>query len=1764
MFRNIILLSILLVLSGGCSKSTDNSIIDNSAQVSGNQDVTVEDVQKNEYRTLSISVSMNSRNLTSIQNIDTEISEMNLSILRADGTKFIPPQTFQNDNGNWNITIPNFKIIDDVLTFKVNAFNSASQKIMSGEIAQNLNEKTENTISINIPLNFIQSNILDITTSSITVDVPDMNESNISVQFEISDFDSNTTYRIIKDSESSGLFLNLDGTSGISGKIESNNINLVISNELFTPNKLYTHKIEIKDNQGNIFTKTFEVAIPVAVSGKAVDGYISNATVKIINKRNGRVIKTLKTDENGQFSFRKRARMEVILEISGGIDTATGEPFNGTMKNIIGKDSSNPKLNVTPLTSLVVNLVESGESVESAKNIIVTSLDIDTKSLDADPIDVLKNGTPEEKRQSAKAMKTILTIQKLAEVISSVSDNVKETHNSVFKAIAKQLKADNNISMSQILENSSLIIDEVSSSKSNLEKEKLSSIKDLTQNTITILNDINVTQLAEAADIDAQIKKNASAIEVLIIPLKAKLENIKNATNSTEIEAKTDEAKNVINATISLGGISAISKVLELADDGISVSDFATSFLNDDKIEEESNKFITAINSGQTVDDILTEDKTEVVVAPVIYNFGSLTGILYKETTGDNVQSGSELGIPYITIFAQDRLGIKEAITDIHGHFSFPQLTEGDVTLKIDLTDTDMPEGAVGIESRNINIIKNISNYIGTIGFSFGDAKSVNPASIAQCENPIAFTWDGSTVANSSKTVWEDMANNPSKIVEIGGYKVTLTLNDINNSFNNLDSGTFDEDESSISRGVFGAPYLTLYMGDDNDKNSSSLQKDDKIELKVEFNETVILDNWLFRDIDSGDMRNGESGWDWQDAVRVTGYDLHDNPVEMTVNLSQTTNLQYDDGIVRTEDNITIGFGTDSTDPKGHSRWSSNGHGIKYMIVEYISGQAIENPTRTAIAVSGFAFCPTDSTTPPILTNPVEEMTSENSVEIQVEGESNSSIFVNGVDTGIKTDENGTAKITLNTSGEPSNKIFNISFMKNGVTSDELKIVIQKVNAVDTSISIQLPPVVKNFVIERNENNISVQVIFENQQTISEINWTLENGTANILDTHSNPVTITNLDNNFTLVLKAKNENNQTSEYRYNISANPNSTTENSDSQDFGAITRADAIKFLRQASFRDTETDIALIMENGYEAWIDNQFSLVGDLDSDTDEKYGYLESTFRTLNKIKPESYPTEIFADPTLLDEAPLDGDRVSMMRGSVFWEKVLDNENQLRQRLTYALSQILVFSDDSPAGKATKFRGESPATYYDILYKHSYGNYRNLLTDVTHSSAMGYFMTYIGSRNTAPDENYARELTQLFVVGLYELELDGTKKLDSNGNPIPSYDQQHVTDLAKVFTGWDLDDKQVNAKGVHSRYGSTAKQDNSWMSPLQFNSQYHDVNSTLDLIGDATMKTSEDGRADIETALNILFANRNVAPYISRHLIMRLVTSNPTPAYVERVATVFNDNGHGVKGDLKAVTKAILLDPEARNSDVPNFGKADEMTVALAHILSKFKARPIPAMYFGDVKMENIYWLSTDRVYGQAILSADSVFNFYSNEFIPSDPAFADVGSVAPEFQIQTSPNIIEFANLITNWLLQKEMVNQVALGRYNSMQDWSDAKHYGRYTLSQGLLYIDLTDEYEVFEKALDNEEIANYDYLNMGDEDENIADRERAIRALLDHLGNKLIGKPIPEPYVLKLLNSFEHFNYPKNDNGRQNRAKSIVMGAVQAIVTSQLYMILR
>ena len=263
-------------------------------------------------------------------------------------------------------------------------------------------------------------------------------------------------------------------------------------------------------------------------------------------------------------------------------------------------------------------------------------------------------------------------------------------------------------------------------------------------------------------------------------------------------------------------------------------------------------------------------------------------------------------------------------------------------------------------------------------------------------------------------------------------------------------------------------------------------------------------------------------------------------------------------------------------------------------------------------------------------------------------------------------------------------------------------------------------------------------------------------------------------------------------------------------------------------------------------------------------------------------------------------------------SAWWQYTMESPDVLRNRVALALSEIFVISelptlDDVPLALPN---------YYDMLLEHSFGNYRDLLEDVTLHPAMGLYLTHVNnpkadsSLNRFPDENYAREIMQLFSIGLYELNVDGTRKLDANDNFIPTYDHDDIANFAKVFTGLTYPDAIV--------FGQNPQSELSFLQPMKMVNTWHEGGEKTLLNGFVVPDRSpKDGMADIQDALDNLYNHPNVGPFIAYRLIQRLIRSNPSTEYVGRVASKFNDNGQGVRGDMKAVIKAILLDEEARD-------------------------------------------------------------------------------------------------------------------------------------------------------------------------------------------------------------------------------------------------------
>jgi uncharacterized protein (DUF1800 family) len=331
----------------------------------------------------------------------------------------------------------------------------------------------------------------------------------------------------------------------------------------------------------------------------------------------------------------------------------------------------------------------------------------------------------------------------------------------------------------------------------------------------------------------------------------------------------------------------------------------------------------------------------------------------------------------------------------------------------------------------------------------------------------------------------------------------------------------------------------------------------------------------------------------------------------------------------------------------------------------------------------------------------------------------------------------------------------------------------------------------------------------------------------------------------------------------------------------------------------------------------------------------------------------------------------------------------------------------------------WRGYTIAAYWDILNKYAFGNFRNLLEEVTLSPAMGHYLNTRGNqkedtaKGRVPDENYAREVMQLFTIGLNELNLDGTVKTN-NGKAIDSYTADDVSQLARVFTGYDFDRATYgNFSGVFSGYSIYRRE--YARQRMVFDASKHSnlpVRSTSYI----NIPANTAGPQALQIALDGLFNNPNTGPFFAKQMIQRLITSNPSPAYVARVASAFNNNGAGVRGDLKAVWTAMLLDDEARdpkNVVDPNFGKVREPIVRFVQWGRTFGAKSLQNSWKIGNQSNSQYAL------GQSPFQSPSVFNFFRPGYVPAGTELASRGATAPEMQLVNETSVGGYINFMTN-------------------------------------------------------------------------------------------------------------------------------------------------
>jgi len=440
-------------------------------------------------------------------------------------------------------------------------------------------------------------------------------------------------------------------------------------------------------------------------------------------------------------------------------------------------------------------------------------------------------------------------------------------------------------------------------------------------------------------------------------------------------------------------------------------------------------------------------------------------------------------------------------------------------------------------------------------------------------------------------------------------------------------------------------------------------------------------------------------------------------------------------------------------------------------------------------------------------------------------------------------------------------------------------------------------------------------------------------------------------------------------------------------------VTLAQAYKFLNQATFGATEAEALRLMALGnsstaYARWIDEQLALPATT------QLAYVQAGL-------PNPIPPGFVVDI------------LNSQRQDIWFQNSVRGPDQLRQRLAWALSQIMVVSQGPLSGYPFGL-----ADYYDMLARDAFGDYRRLIEDVTLHPMMGRYLSMLGNQkpnpalNIRPDENYARELMQLFAIGLVELNPDGSLRRDGLGNPIPTYDQPTIEGFAHIYTGWSW--ACAAGSPANCTFASTRATIANQILPMQAFAEQHDTGSKRMLTYAGAIRTSvpagQTPAQDLRDALDNIAGHPNVSPFISKQLIQKLVTSNPSPEYVQRISQVFNNDGTGRRGNLGAVVRAILLDVEARRDPIVSTGAVDGKTKEpLLRLTQLWRA------YGGSAQSGRFVTVNAQGTFGQGPLTAPSVFNFFSPFFAPTGE-IADRGLVAPELQIAT-----EYQNtLVTNF------------------------------------------------------------------------------------------------------------------------------------------------
>jgi uncharacterized protein (DUF1800 family) len=447
------------------------------------------------------------------------------------------------------------------------------------------------------------------------------------------------------------------------------------------------------------------------------------------------------------------------------------------------------------------------------------------------------------------------------------------------------------------------------------------------------------------------------------------------------------------------------------------------------------------------------------------------------------------------------------------------------------------------------------------------------------------------------------------------------------------------------------------------------------------------------------------------------------------------------------------------------------------------------------------------------------------------------------------------------------------------------------------------------------------------------------------------------------------------------------------------ALSDTEAARFLQQSQFASTPSEITALRSQTFAAYLQSQFARpISQTGWDWLESRGYGQDA--TLDKYVYESAIADFMV-----------------------WNQLMSAPDAMRKRVALALSEFFVVS---LASMEIDWRGYAITAYWDLLNQHAFGNFRDLLEAITLNPAMGYYLNTKGNqkedgRGRLPDENYAREVMQLFSIGLYTLNPDGTVQTGPDGKPLESYDSDDVSQLARVFTGYDFD--RAYAPGSANGLPFPGQSYKVWAReyarrPMTLDASRHST-LAVNFLG-ANIPANTPGAAALKTALDTLFNHPNVGPFFGRQMIQRLVTSNPSPQYVARVASAFNNNGAGVRGDLKAVWAAILLDDEARgiaSLGRSDFGKLREPMLRFVQWARSFGA----VSKAGSWKIFDLS--DTSNALGQSPLRSPSVFNFFRPGYVPPATALASAQSTAPEFQLVNETTVGGYLNFMQSNIRQ---------------------------------------------------------------------------------------------------------------------------------------------